>query len=641
MVGMHVRRGRIAAIMLGIGLVLAGTSFVAWADEDEDAPASPTAPPDPRLAAEGDLFELVGVAKGDVLTIYLDRFADNDPVAGATIEIDAGDGQTAASTPAGEGVYTVTGPWVAQPGRHDLVFTVHSDQGADLLGGTLGIPAPGGGGIARASFLNGHPSFGVVGAFVLGLLTMFGASRLTASSPFGSPSDDVEPAAASAGFAGLGATVAGAATRFAQSPMNAIAELAARRRRPQPHPRRRARATAGAEVGPVATRGEPGKRSAFAVAVAIYLIVMALFLAGRSVLAREADALDGQDSQDASALAGNIPHRLLDGTIYMPKTTQRLLTVRTAVTAVSNVERTVRVVGQVIPDPGTSGQIHATIRGRLEPFGGKWPKVGDTVEASQVLASVVPVVTPIDRGIIMQQVAQIDRSIGIAQDRLRTLGSAAASRETDDARAELANLIRRRDAIAAVLRDRDTLRAPLLAPSTGVIAASFAVAGQIVDEQQKLFEVVDLKRLWVEAYAYDVSGMGKVSEANAVGPTGKNYRLKFMSRGPQLHKQTIPLYFAVDDPDANLSVGSLVSVLIGVAGGQAGNAESGIVLPRSAVVRDTSNQDIVWIHSQPELFSSVPVRIRPIDGDKVLVASGLDGKMRVVTDGANLLNEVR
>ena len=53
--------------------------------------------------------------------------------------------------------------------------------------------------------------------------------------------------------------------------------------------------------------------------------------------------------------------------------------------------------------------------------------------------------------------------------------------------------------------------------STGVIAASFAVAGQIVDEQQKLFEVVDLKRLWVEAYAYDVTGITKVTGANAVG----------------------------------------------------------------------------------------------------------------------------
>jgi len=652
--------------MLGIGLVLAGMSVAAWADDDEgDSPAaSPTAPPDPRIAVESEDFELVGVAKGEQLTIYLDRFADDQPVVGATIEVDAGDGQTVTATAAGDdGVYTAAAPWVAQPGRHDLVFTVRSDQGADLLAGTLGIPAPESGGLAHVSFLEGHPSFGVVGAFVLGLLTMFGASRLTGSPSAGSPADrgDIEPVpafagnagglaaspgmsiAASAGFAGLGAAVTGAAARLAQSPRTVLAELAARRRRQRAPARRTAKAaltTVGSHADHAATRGEPGKRSAFAVAVAIYLIVMALFLAGRSVFANEADALGGQDGQTASALAGNSPRRLLDGTLYIPKPTQRLLTVRTAVTALSNVQRTVRVVGQVIPDPGTSGQIHATVRGRLEPINGHWPKVGDKVEEDQVLAAVVPVVNPIDRGIILQQVAQIDRSIGIAQDRLRTLGD-ATTREADDARAELANLIRRRDAIAAVLRDRDTLRAPLRAPSTGVIAASFAVAGQIVDEQQKLFEVVDLKRLWVEAYAYDVTGITKVTGANAVGPTGENYHLKFMSRGPQLRKQTIPLFFAVDDPDTNLSVGSLVSVLIGMTGGQSGKDESGIVLPRAAVVRDTSNQDIVWIHSQPELFSSVPVRIRPIDGDKVLVSSGLTGKMRVVTDGANLLNEVR
>ena len=666
MIGMHVCRGRVAAIMLGIGLVLAGMSVAAWADDDEgDSPAaSPTAPPDPRIAVESEDFELVGVAKGEQLTIYLDRFADDQPVVGATIEVDAGDGQTVTATAAGDdGVYTAAAPWVAQPGRHDLVFTVRSDQGADLLAGTLGIPAPESGGLAHVSFLEGHPSFGVVGAFVLGLLTMFGASRLTGSPSAGSPADrgDIEPVpafagnagglaaspgmsiAASAGFASLGAAMTGAAARLAQSPRTVLAELAARRRRQRAPARRTAKAaltTVGSHADHAATRGEPGKRSAFAVAVAIYLIVMALFLAGRSVFANEADALGGQDGQTASALAGNSPRRLLDGTLYIPKPTQRLLTVRTAVTALSNVQRTVRVVGQVIPDPGTSGQIHATVRGRLEPINGHWPKVGDKVEEDQVLAAVVPVVNPIDRGIILQQVAQIDRSIGIAQDRLRTLGD-ATTREADDARAELANLIRRRDAIAAVLRDRDTLRAPLRAPSTGVIAASFAVAGQIVDEQQKLFEVVDLKRLWVEAYAYDVTGITKVTGANAVGPTGENYHLKFMSRGPQLRKQTIPLFFAVDDPDTNLSVGSLVSVLIGMTGGQSGKDESGIVLPRAAVVRDTSNQDIVWIHSQPELFSSVPVRIRPIDGDKVLVSSGLTGKMRVVTDGANLLNEVR
>src|SRR5258708_9773789 len=205
----------------------------------------------------------------------------------------------------------------------------------------------------------------------------------------------------------------------------------------------------------------------------------------------------------------------------------------------------VRVVGQVIPDPGTSGQVQTSIRGRLEAANGHWQRVGDKVEAAQVLASIVPVVNPIDRGIILQQLAQIDHDTGLVQERLSALtvaDSSAPAQERDDARAELANLIRRRDAIAAVLRDRDTLRAPLLAPSTGIISASFAVAGQIVDEQQKLFEVVDLKHLWVEAYAYDVSGLGAVTDANAVGPSGGSYRLKFMSRGPQLQKQTIPLY---------------------------------------------------------------------------------------------------
>jgi membrane fusion protein, heavy metal efflux system len=380
------------------------------------------------------------------------------------------------------------------------------------------------------------------------------------------------------------------------------------------------------------------KRSVFAIALVIYLIAMAILLAGRSVFAHEGHD-DGDQHAALAGAAGNNPHRLLDGTLFVPKATQRLLNVKTAITEISDAQRTVRVVGQVVPDPGTSGQIHASIRGRLEPVGGRWPRVGDKVEAAQVLASVVPVVNPIDRGIILQQLAQIDHDTGLVQERLQVLtaaDSAAPAQERDDARAELANLIRRRNAIAAVLRDRDTLRAPLLAPSSGIIAASFAVAGQIVDEQQNLFDIVNLKHLWVEAYAYDVSGLGTVTDANAVGPSGSNYRLKFMSRGPQLQKQTIPLYFQIENADAKLSVGSLVTVLIGTNG-----EHPGVILPRSAVVRDTAGQEIVWQHAHPEGFTAIPVRIAPIDGEKVMVSAGLTANMRVVVEGADLLNEVR
>jgi membrane fusion protein, heavy metal efflux system len=256
-----------------------------------------------------------------------------------------------------------------------------------------------------------------------------------------------------------------------------------------------------------------------------------------------------------------------------------------------------------------------------------------------VLAWVVPVVNPIDRGIILQQVAQIEREIGLVRDRVNRLGVArddANLRELDDARAELSNLVRRREAIAAVMRDRDTLRAPLFAPSTGLISASFAVAGQVVDEQQKLFEVIDLKRLWVEAYAYDLAAMGKVLDANARSPTGVNYHLKFVSRGPQLQRQTIPLYFQITDPDPSVSVGTLLSVLLETSG-----ERSGIVLPRAAVVRNTSGQDVVWQHTYPESFVPVPVRTESVDAKSVLVSAGLTVDTRVVIEGADLLNEVR
>jgi biotin carboxyl carrier protein len=332
------------------------------------------------------------------------------------------------------------------------------------------------------------------------------------------------------------------------------------------------------------------------------------------------------------------PRRLLDGSLFVPKASQRLLNVRTIVSRTSEVGRTVRMVGQVIADPGTSGEIHASIRGRLEPYRGAWPKVGQKVEVGDVLAWVVPVVNPIDRGIILQQLAQIDHEIALTQERLPGLAATtgAGSRELDDARSDLANLMRRREAIASVIRDRDTLRAPLLAPSTGIVAASFAAAGQVVDEQQKLFTVVDLKRLWVEAYAYDTAAIGNVLDANAQGPTGGNYHLKFISRGPQLQRQTIPLYFQLDNPDEAVSVGSLVSVLV-----ETGGERSGVILPRAAVTRNTSGQDIVWQHAYPESFVPIPVRTESIDGSNVLIAAGVVPDMRVVVEAADLLNEVR
>ena len=68
---------------------------------------------------------------------------------------------------------------------------------------------------------------------------------------------------------------------------------------------------------------------------------------------------------------------------------------------------------------------------------------------------------------------------------------------------------------------------------------------------------------------------------------------------------------------------------------------SGVILPQSAVVRDPSAQDIVWEHVAAELFVPHPVRVRPINGEQVVVLSGLGPDKRIVSNGAGLLNHVR
>jgi membrane fusion protein, heavy metal efflux system len=49
----------------------------------------------------------------------------------------------------------------------------------------------------------------------------------------------------------------------------------------------------------------------------------------------------------------------------------------------------------------------------------------------------------------------------------------------------------------------------------------------------------------------------------------------------------------------------------------------------------------VFEHSSAERFEPRSVRVEPLDGERVLVVSGLKAGVRVVTQGAELLDQVR
>ena len=74
-------------------LMFLPTSLV-WAGpghDHGDAPAAATGSELPRVTSHSDLFELVGIVATGEMTIFLDRYATNEPVKDATIDIEIGD----------------------------------------------------------------------------------------------------------------------------------------------------------------------------------------------------------------------------------------------------------------------------------------------------------------------------------------------------------------------------------------------------------------------------------------------------------------------------------------------------------------------------------------------------------------------
>lgn len=131
-------------------IVLATTAFGARAHGGEDhgdeaAPPAVVVEAGPRAIAASEEFELVALPQGGRLLIYLDRFATNEPVANAEVEIESGAFKTVASA-VSPGVYAVAGDAFKAPGRYPLTVTIQTDAKSggisDLLSATLEVAAP-------------------------------------------------------------------------------------------------------------------------------------------------------------------------------------------------------------------------------------------------------------------------------------------------------------------------------------------------------------------------------------------------------------------------------------------------------------------------------------------------------------------
>ena len=536
---------------LFVATVVAVSPVAAHDGHDHGAPPPPvSATVAPRADASSADLEIVVALRAGMLEIAIDRFADDEPVLGATVEVDGPEGAAKASEDGG--LYRLPAPW-AKPGKsYDLAVTVQAGGLIDVLTTTLAVPpvkdaAAGGGVVASARAGDGA-----------------GAATATGLDPW---------LIAGFGFAGgVG-----------------VAALVGRRRRSAP------------------------------------TALLALALLGLG-------ALSPAPSEAAEA-PRDLAQRFPDGSLFVPKTSQRILGLRTLFTEVAVHPATLELPGRVIPDPDGSGVVQASVAGRLRPPPGGFPRLGTPVKAGDVLAHVEPAVGAADVTTQHQQGRELDQQIALMKQKLeryRRISATIARAQIEDAELELAGLEARR----AGLETRKRADEALIAPVSGVIAAVAATAGQIAEPNAIVFRIVDPARFWIEALSYEVHAFGR--HATARPAHGEPFALAFVGSGLADRNQAVPVHFSIDGEAKGLRAGQLLTVIATLD-----EERQGIAVPRSSVSRGANGQSLVWEHTNPERFVSREVRVEPLDGERVLIVAGVEPSRRIVTRGAELLNQIR
>jgi membrane fusion protein, heavy metal efflux system len=549
-------RGLLKLASATFGLQLLGAlAALAHEGHDHGAPPPPVSSTvAPRMEASSGDFELVAIAGQTDVTIYLDTFRGNEPVPGATIDVDTG-GETLKAEAVGEGAYVVKPKWAGSAGNHDLAFTIDANGLLDILVGTLVIP----------------PAVD------------------PPSQPDQKLSGFIPPA--------LAASVE-QRIRTGDAALWLIAGLAF---------------LAGVAVALLFRR----RKTAM-----LAVLAMGVLLAGGPAQAEE-----------SSIAVRDMAQRLPDGVVFVPKPTQRVLAIRTLFTAEENHPGTVELPARVIPDPNASGFVQSSMGGRLMPPAGGFPRLGTRVEAGQVLAQVIPVVGAADLTSQEAQLREVEQEISLIETRLKRytkLKDVVAESAVEDAEIELAGLKARREVLGSVTAAPEKL----VASVSGVIAAVNAVAGQIAEPSTVIFQIIDPTRYWVEALSYQAlpitgAGEGRLSD-------GRVLKVSYRGTGLADRNQAVPVQFEIEGEAEMLRAGQLLTVLA-----QTEAERKGIAVPRTAVIRGSNGQPIVYDHISAENFRPREVRVEPLDGERVLIVSGVGAGSRIVSQGAELLNQIR
>lgn len=361
-------------------------------------------------------------------------------------------------------------------------------------------------------------------------------------------------------------------------------------------------------------------------------------------------------------------------------------------TAAGNRELVERLVvpGRVIVPQGSGAIVGSPISGKAAtPKDTGFPKVGDKVEKGQALAFIEPSVAGAEAVQLIANQAQLqtlDADLAVKQLEIETKIRSAdmvlqrahntlerkkkltedgvtagkelltAEHETRIAQAELDGLRQvlqpykeARERLAKVLGNRQEsgdvgeqrgdMRVTLRSPITGTIVESSITSGELIHSDRKLFHVVNLDTLWIEANVseYDLARVQKAPGASyrlaaypdrIVPITSGGGRLIAIGSLVDPDTRTVTIRYEVPNADGVLRVGMFADLLV-----ETNRRQTALAVPKDAVV-DEGGEAVVYLQRGGETFERRRVEVGIRDADQVEIRNGLAAGDRVANKGA-------
>ena len=327
--------------------------------------------------------------------------------------------------------------------------------------------------------------------------------------------------------------------------------------------------------------------------------------------------------------------------VALPKESQFLFGVRTALAGYSATYNRLTLYGTVSSAAGGEGRVVVPQTGRIVSLSAQ---VGQQVRAGQALA-------------VVDQTLDATQQIGLSTERANAQAELRAAQQ-DYARLQtIADIAARKDVVAAELRLRQarqnaaiyngqasSRRVTITSPISGTVDVFNLAVGQQVTQGDELFRVLNPGKLRVtaEVFALDLPKITPGAQFRVEGLQGQEgsapAKLVVFSNAVNPVNQARQLILELDGANSDtFRAGQAVNVQVM---GQAGNGPKQLVVPTSALT-DLNGKPVVFVHTDPETFKIRYVQPGAANGEQTVLLGGtVNENDRVVTVGTYQLKSI-